>query len=53
MTKPASSPQRQPATQDTRFHDLRGSGWTGPIDQDGYAVPDLDEWIDNQLHPGQ
>jgi hypothetical protein len=23
---------------DTRFYDLRASGYTGPIDQDGYAV---------------
>jgi hypothetical protein len=30
---------------DKRFHDLRDSGYTGPIDQDGYAVttgPDAD-----------
>ena len=24
--------------RDTRFYNLRDSGWTGPIDQDGYAV---------------
>jgi hypothetical protein len=27
---------------DTRFFDLRESGYTGPIDQDGYRVDDLD-----------
>ena len=31
----------QPETDcDTRFFDLRESGYTGPIDQDGYAVTD-------------
>jgi hypothetical protein len=35
---------------DTRFHDLRQSGWTGPIDQDGNRVDDLDEWINERLH---
>jgi hypothetical protein len=29
----------QPETErDTRFFDLRESGWGGPIDQDGYPV---------------
>ena len=32
---------RSPETAaDTRFHDLRESGFTGPIDQDGHAVTD-------------
>lgn len=32
---------RSPETPaETRFHDLRESGFTGPIDQDGYAVTD-------------
>jgi hypothetical protein len=26
--------------KDKRFHDLRESGYRGPIDQDGYAVSD-------------
>lgn len=30
---------RSPETErDSRFHDLRDSGYTGPIDRDGYAV---------------
>lgn len=30
---------RSPETEkDSRFHDLRASGYTGPIDQDGRAV---------------
>lgn len=30
---------------DSRFFDLRESGFTGPIDQDGNAVEDLAQWI--------
>lgn len=30
---------RSPETEvDTRFFDLRGSGYTGPVDQDGYTA---------------
>lgn len=32
---------RSPETEsDRRFHDLRASGYTGPVDQDGFAVTD-------------
>lgn len=41
----------QETDRDSRFHDLRESGWTGPIDQDGYKVEDLDKWCEEQLHP--
>jgi hypothetical protein len=34
--------------KDSKFHDLRASGWRGPIDQDGDKVDDLDTWIDEQ-----
>ena len=37
MTKPASPPQTE---ADRRFRQLRTSGYTGPIDQDGNAVTD-------------
>lgn len=30
---------------DTRFLDLRASGYDGPIDQDGYPVPDQREGV--------
>lgn len=30
---------------DTRFFDLRESGWTGPVDHDGNKVEDMDQWI--------
>jgi len=34
---------RSPETEaETRFHDLRASGYTGPIDQDGHVVTDPD-----------
>lgn len=36
--------------RDARFHDLRAS-YTGPIDQDGHKVDNLDQWIDERLHP--
>jgi hypothetical protein len=36
-------------TADEKFRDLRESGYKGPIDQDGNAVADVDEWIDEQL----
>ncbi|HEY9411751.1 MAG TPA: hypothetical protein VIP77_19385, partial [Jiangellaceae bacterium] len=35
-----------PDTADGRFFQLRDSGYTGPIDQDGYRVDDLDAWIE-------
>ncbi|MGH3937417.1 MAG: hypothetical protein ACRDTG_02085 [Pseudonocardiaceae bacterium] len=28
-----------------RFFTLRESGWTGWIDQDGYTVEDLNQWL--------
>lgn len=31
--------------QDAKFFDLRESGYTGPVDQDGNAVEDLAQWI--------
>jgi hypothetical protein len=34
--------------KDSRFHDLRESGYKGPIDQDGNKVEDLDAWLDEQ-----
>ena len=30
---------------DTDFFTLRESGYSGPIEQDGNAVEDLDQWI--------
>jgi hypothetical protein len=37
----------QPETDaDRRFFDLRESGYTGWIDQDGYPVTDVDAWLD-------
>ena len=43
---------------DRRFFDLRASGYTGWIDQDGYPVTDLDAWLKQALSrrdatPGQ
>ncbi len=38
---------------DERFRELRDSGWTGPIDQDGNKVEDLDQWINDQLGRGR
>ena len=45
---PASRrPDGRPETPaETRFFDLRGSGYTGAIDQDGYAVADVDAWLE-------
>jgi len=38
---PSRNWDRSPETEaDKRFHDLRESGFAGPIDQDGYAVTD-------------
>lgn len=34
--------------KDRRFHDLRESGYRGPVDQDGNKVDDLDAWIEQQ-----
>jgi hypothetical protein len=31
--------------KDAKFADLRESGYTSPVDQDGNAVEDLDQWI--------
>lgn len=33
--------KREPTDRDHRFFALRDSGYTGPIDQDGYAVTPL------------
>lgn len=44
---------RQVSEADDRFKALRESGYTGPIDQDGNRVDDVDEWIDQQLHGGR
>ena len=33
--------------KDKKFFDLRESGYTGWIDQDGNAVEDLDQWIED------
>lgn len=30
---------------DSKFFDLRESGYTGPVDQDGNPVEDMDQWI--------
>ena len=30
---------------DTKFFNLRESGYEGPVDQDGNAVDDLPQWI--------
>ena len=36
----------QPETEaDKRFFDLREGGYTGPIDNNGMPVDDLDQWI--------
>jgi hypothetical protein len=46
---PASRrPDGRPETAaESRFFDLRESGYTGAIDQDGHAVSDVDEWIEH------
>jgi hypothetical protein len=50
---------RQPETEaDRRFFDLRESGYTGWIDQDGYPVTDVDAWLNqartrHDATPGQ
>jgi len=31
--------------KDSNFVALRESGYTGPVDQGGHAVEDLDQWI--------
>lgn len=36
---------------ETRFFDLRGSGYRGPVDQDGY-VDDPDGWLQTHLSSG-
>lgn len=41
--------QKPETESDTRFFDLRESGFTGPIDQDGNRVDDLDEWIAERM----
>lgn len=33
---------------DKKFHDLRESGWKGPIDQDGNKVENLEKWIEDR-----
>lgn len=39
MAQPSRRWDGEPETEfDTRLFDLRDSGYTGPIDQDGYAV---------------
>jgi hypothetical protein len=36
----------KPETEkDRKFFDLRESGYTGPVDQDGNKVEDMDQWI--------
>lgn len=43
---PSRRPDGKPETEkDRKFFDLRESGWTGPIDQHGNAVADLNQWI--------
>jgi len=33
--------------KDKKFFDLRESGYKGPIDHNGNAVEDLDQWIED------
>jgi len=35
--------------KDSKFHDLRDSGYRGPIDQDGNKVEDINRWVNEQL----
>ncbi|GLW32291.1 hypothetical protein [Actinoplanes regularis] len=35
MTKSRNWDRSTETPKDKKFHDLRASGWTGPIDQDG------------------
>ena len=45
MTHPSRRFDGQPETAaDRRFFDLRESGYTGWIDQDGQPVTDLEQW---------
>jgi len=45
-TAPSRRADGKPETaKDKKFFDLRESGFTGPIDQDGNAVADLNQWI--------
>jgi hypothetical protein len=41
MTRRHDGKPETPA--DRRFLELRGSGYTGPVDQDGHAVPADDQ----------
>jgi hypothetical protein len=46
MSTPSRRFDRQPETAvDTRFFDLRESGYDGWIDQDGYPVHDKEAWM--------
>ncbi|MGH3626338.1 MAG: hypothetical protein ACRDRL_02675 [Sciscionella sp.] len=41
---------RKPETaKDKRFFDLRESGYSGHIDQEGRKVEDVDKWIDKHV----
>ncbi|GAA3068520.1 hypothetical protein GCM10010464_35910 [Pseudonocardia yunnanensis] len=41
---------KSPETEkDSKFHDLRDSGYRGPIDQDGNNLEDVNAWADEQL----
>lgn len=47
MAKDSRRADGKPETaKDKKFFDLRESGFTGPIDQGGNAVEDLDRWIE-------
>jgi hypothetical protein len=53
--QPSRRPDGQPETDaDSRYFDLRDSGYQGPIDQDGYPVADVDAWLTEhtQTPPG-
>lgn len=53
MTNKTRRPDGKPETPaDTRFFDLRESGYRGPIDQDGNKVTDVDAWVRAALRGG-
>ncbi|MET9260423.1 hypothetical protein [Amycolatopsis sp. NPDC004079] len=47
--RPSRRPDGRPESDtDTRFFDLRASGYIGALDPDGYAVPDVEAWLNRQ-----
>jgi hypothetical protein len=43
--KPATRPAEERAAADKKWRTLRESGYAGPVDHNGNAVEDMDQWI--------